>query len=150
MFEPTNAFTMKGDEVKEDTRPRHLSVVISAIMTWVRSCSPLCTQSGECPMRRDRVTMSLTCNHCKESRVQYGAMSAKQSGLHCIQNNTTSNRTHILSRGDHNIPYVTGKYNHSKNMIYYGLTNNIEKHCFNLLGCGKDCDCGWGYAQTAR
>ena len=41
MFAPTKALMMKGVDMSEETRPRHLSVVISAMMTCVSSCSPL-------------------------------------------------------------------------------------------------------------
>ncbi len=41
MFEPTKALMMKGVDIKAETSPRHLRVVMSAMMTWVRSWSPL-------------------------------------------------------------------------------------------------------------
>ena len=41
MFAPTKALTMNGAEVRPFTSPRHLSVVMSATMTDVRSCRPL-------------------------------------------------------------------------------------------------------------
>lgn len=40
-IEPIKALMMNGAEVSEETRPRHLSVVMSAMMICVSSCSPL-------------------------------------------------------------------------------------------------------------
>ncbi len=41
MLAPTKALMMNGAEVRAEARPRHLRVVMSAMMTWVRSCRPL-------------------------------------------------------------------------------------------------------------
>lgn len=41
MFAPTNALMRKGAETSDETSPRHLSVVMSAMMICVRSCRPL-------------------------------------------------------------------------------------------------------------
>ena len=41
MLALTKALMMNGAEVRPETRPRHLRVVISATMTDVRSCNPL-------------------------------------------------------------------------------------------------------------
>ena len=38
---PMKALMINGVDMRPDTRPRHLRVVISAMIIWVRSCSPL-------------------------------------------------------------------------------------------------------------
>ena len=42
MLEPTKPLMMKGRDTRLEARPRHFSVVISAITICVRSCKPLC------------------------------------------------------------------------------------------------------------
>lgn len=41
MFEPTNALILYGIDIRAETRPRHLSVVMSAMMICVSSYSPV-------------------------------------------------------------------------------------------------------------
>ena len=41
ILEPAKALMMYGIEISPDTRPRHLRVVISAMMIWVKSCKPV-------------------------------------------------------------------------------------------------------------
>jgi hypothetical protein len=37
MLDPTKALMMNGIEMRAETRPRHLRVVMSAMTIWVRS-----------------------------------------------------------------------------------------------------------------
>jgi len=41
MLEPMKPLTTKGIETRAETKPRHLSVVISAMIIWVSNWRPL-------------------------------------------------------------------------------------------------------------